>query len=107
MDGGPIFHNRGTANEETVIEIWSTGQTLAGWVNDVSSELEEQGLHNAQVVPVNWKPGLARPPSDSSVFEGRKRRVVRLFAFGMDKVRRKVAAIFASEWNDADHIFVS
>ena len=100
-DGGPIWTE--SASKDIVIEIWSTGQTLEGWVHDISSELERRGK-KAQIVPVDWKPGLARHADTSDV--GRQ-HLVRLFAFGTDRIRRQVLAIFAMEWDDDNHIFVA
>lgn len=102
-DGGPIRTDDGAACDDIVIEIWSSGKTLEGWVNDMTTEVKEQGMA-AKIVPVDWKPGNVRPPH--IVVEGHQRRV-HLFAFGMEKARRQVRELFAAEWNDSDHIFVA
>jgi hypothetical protein len=102
MDGGPIWPE--VSSESVTIEIWSTGQTLDGWVDDLSFELKCQGKE-AVVVPVHWRPGQARPLAVEG--GGVHQRRVRLFAFGMEKVRRQVREIFASDWNDVDCIFVA
>lgn len=103
-DGGPIFGDT-LSDQDVVIEIWSTGQTLQGWVEDMTFELSTIGK-TAQVVSVDWKPGLVHPVIETFKFNDKQRRM-RLFAFGMERVRRKVRNVFASEWNDDTHLFVA
>lgn len=101
--GGPIWTGTETrsSHDDVVIEIWSTGCTLDEWVQDMTAEIAHVGK-TARVVVVNWKSGISRP----TTIENGPRRI-RLFSFGMEKVRQRVRAIFASEWNDNDHIFVA
>lgn len=94
------FLARELAGSKT-IEVWSVGKTLDGWVEDLKSQCGE----GTSVVPrewgassfgiSDWKTGL---------------RPARLFAFGMDKMRKRVESLINEKgggWNDDLDFFVS
>ena len=99
----------GPAHGAAQIEVWSTGETLRGWVD----ELQARVAADVSVRAVEWKPGA--PPPDG--WRGRKRKaadgdavgrggVVRLFAFGMAKARAKARAA-VRDWDAALDWFVA
>ena len=99
----------GPAHGAAQIEVWSTGETLRGWVD----ELQARVAADVSVRAVEWRPGA--PPPDG--WRGRKRKsadgdavgrggVVRLFAFGMAKARAKARAA-VRDWDAALDWFVA
>ncbi len=108
--GGPIW----TAIQECsrvegllLVEVWSTANTLTGWVEDLKAELVRAQQHNnATVRGVVWKPGKPKPvegcPTNNSGM-----RLLRLFAFGMEKTRLQVREEFAEAWDDDRFMFVA
>lgn len=79
--------------------------TLSGWVADLKYELARQNKQ-ATIVPIDWKPGQPRPSSETTS-PGSSQRVVKLFAFGMEKARTQIREEFGMDWNDDTHIFVA
>lgn len=103
MDGGPIWPESST--ESVTIEIWRTGQTLDGWVDDLSFELNRQG-EEAVVIPQSLEAGRGSsiggrrrqctPVSSAVVFvrEGeRKATSTRDFCFGLERCRLYLCGI--------------
>ena len=106
--GGPAFR----ADE---IQIWATGKTLSEWARAVGEAAPcarvgygvfwGGGSGQQEVVAVEYKPG-APPPQSWTRRDGRTKRLVRLFAFGMAKARQKVRAAIR-DWDDELDWFVA
>ena len=93
---------RDRGHSSVVVEIWGTGNTLSGWSDDLRALLDR--IHkDATVVAVNWKPGQEVPAR--AICEGT--RHIRLFAFGMEKARRRVQTQLDHDWDEDFDIFVS
>jgi len=105
------------SGENVRLEVWTSGgsETLIGWVNELNDELRRHDkTSRCAVVGVEWRPGLPIPDSGSTgvVEETTKSspaeaKRVRLFAFGMEKARRKVRDQIGANWNDDVDTFVS
>lgn len=101
------------------IEVWSTGRTLEGWVDDLRAALaSDAGAEAAtEVRSVEWKPGAPIPPHWRTAVAAALRApsaggvcepcVVRLFAFGMPRAREKARASVGAGWRDALDWFVA
>ena len=106
-EGGWIW--KGVNGGDSVhLEVWTSGgsETLGGWVEELKDELRRHDkTFQCSVVGVEWRPGESIPGRHSSFSTNAKR--VRLFAFGMEKARRKVREQIGTDWNDDVDIFVS
>ena len=94
------------------LEVWTSGgsETLSGWLNELTNELRRHNNTSrcSGVVGVEWRPGQPIPDereTQSNLATPNKR--VRLFAFGMEKARRKVRDQMGGNWDDEVDIFVS
>lgn len=94
------FLARELAGSKT-IEVWSVGKTLDGWVEDLKSQCGE----GTSVVPREWG------ASSFGISDWKTElRPARLFAFGMDKMRKRVESLINEKgggWNDDLDFFVS
>jgi hypothetical protein len=91
--------------ESVHLEVWTSGgsETLGGWVGELKDELRRHDkTFQCSVVGVEWRPGESIPTTSST-----NAKRVRLFAFGMEKARRKVREQIGTDWNDDVDIFVS
>lgn len=96
-----FYFAQGPAQGAAQVQVWSTGTTLAGWVNEL------RAIGAMDIIPVEWKPGAPLP----EVWRLRSKRkledagdsersdVVRLFAYGKEKARAKVRASVC-DWDD-------
>lgn len=104
---------RGVNSGETVrLEVWTSGgsETLSGWLDALNDELRRHSkTSRCTVVGVEWRPGQPIPDDDGETQSNSPTHVkrVRLFAFGMEKARRKVRDQVGGEWDDDVDIFVS
>ena len=109
---GFIFGNsRAVEAGSITVEVWSTGKTLLGWVEDVRAELANQNMNGVKVISVDWTPGRPYPDAAAmtATLDGRPlgEKRVRLFAFGMAKARQGVREQLGENWDDAFDIFVA
>ena len=104
---------RGVNSGETVrLEVWTSGgsETLSAWLDALNDELRRHSqTSRCTVVGVEWRPGQPIPDDDGETQSKSPTHVkrVRLFAFGMEKARRKVRDQVGGEWDDDVDIFVS
>jgi len=89
------------------VQVWSCGSTLRDWVEDLRTCEHPP----ANIEGVNWKPGTPLPRncmsrSDLSSKCSQYNRLVRVFAYGMEKPRLKARATFP-DWDDELDVFVA
>lgn len=95
----------GPADGAREVQIWSRGETLENWVTDVREAGKKACWGTVNVRGMDWKPGAPIPPQ----WKGRRERegaVVRLFAYGMPKVRERVRTSIR-DWDGALDWFVA
>jgi hypothetical protein len=92
------------------VEIWSSGKTLSSWVIDLEYALEVvKSREYIEIVPFDWKPRHS-VPIHASKRKQRSRsslRLIRLFAYGVEKVRKRVLDAFSDDWDAEMDLFVS
>ena len=121
-----LTRHGGPAHAARRVEVWSTGRTLEGWVDDLRAALgavahaggANDGASDGaiEVRSVEWKPGAPLPPHWRAAAAAARTAhgggqcepgVVRLFAFGMPRAREKARASVGAGWREGLDWFVA
>jgi hypothetical protein len=100
-----------------VIQVWSVGKTLEGWVEDLRNEtaaamkMKKEGGGLVEVAAVvdgfEWNEGAMAKKVEGEEGGMENVYVYRCFAFGMEKARRKVRASLGKRWRENLDFFVA
>ena len=93
-DGADVL---GEGAKGRIIAVYSVGATLKGWVADLQAEgLEVEGRE--------WRGGRGEEEGGKAEEND---RTMRLFAFGMEKMRNKILKEIGTGWREEMDFFVS